>query len=641
MLQLKGKSILETKTNLITNIKKEPADTLSRRANLRGHRTTQKYTVKPHRLFFNAGFLRGLSDTFLSVSRNIMKKLILVIFLAFIQQAYAKEIPQYEFIKVWNFLKYYHPVLASGKIDADSLFLGNIEKGNIDINQSILFLTKNLKNNFTGKKLKEEKADILLINQNFDWYRKSKVISKRNKKLLDAIYRNRFIRISTDYSATDITNEKKYDFPKDENLPLKFRLLTLSKIIGAIDYLYPHKYLMNERSDEILNNLIQEAINCKSRIAFEIILAKAASTLEDTHTFKFYNELKFKREIFHTAFYAPFDFQVFKNYILITDILIPEFCEKANITIGDRITEINDKTISEMIDEKKKLLSISNQEGLLHRLSDYQTNLIWTDDFQTKKMVIQKRNNHNILNTEIELISTTDKQNLDKIVFHLKAKMQAERQHQLSNPNIAYFRIDQTFSFIENVEDDKVDEAMINLLDSASSKKAIIFDMRGYPDWGGFVYTYIYNYFSPEENYFGKYYQQNLNNIGSYIYRGSSQTYFPNIENKKTKKYEGKVFIIVNQETLSASEWNTMNLQHIFPQAITIGQKTAGADGDLKKIILPGNYTFEFTGNGIFYPNNLQTQKVGVKIDKMITYSDEEIITKKDIPFETILNLIE
>lgn len=31
------------------------------------------------------------------------------------------------FIKVWGFIKYYHPLIASGKLDWDSVFVNNIQ----------------------------------------------------------------------------------------------------------------------------------------------------------------------------------------------------------------------------------------------------------------------------------------------------------------------------------------------------------------------------------------------------------------------------------------------------------------------------------------------------------------------------------
>lgn len=138
--------------------------------------------------------------------------------------------------------------------------------------------------------------------------------------------------------------------------------------------------------------------------------------------------------------------------------------------------------------------------------------------------------------------------------------------------------------------------------------KGHCFDMRGYPDWGGFIFHYVYKYFSPVENYFYKYYEPNLKNLGTFNLRDPKYNY-PEIENKTTHSYSGKVFILVNPDTRSASEWYSMSLQKIFPQSITIGQQTSGADGDVVKINLPGDYLLEFTGNGIFYPDNSQTQQ--------------------------------
>ncbi|WP_312512200.1 hypothetical protein [Chryseobacterium culicis] len=54
----------------------------------------------------------------------------------------------------------------------------------------------------------------------------------------------------------------------------------------------------------------------------------------------------------------------------------------------------------------------------------------------------------------------------------------------------------------------------------------------------------------------------------------------------------------------------SLKLQNIFPQSKTIGQTTTFADGDIKTIKFPSGYNLEFTGNGIFYYDDSQPQKV-------------------------------
>jgi len=240
----------------------------------------------------------------------------------------------------------------------------------------------------------------------------------------------------------------------------------------------------------------------------------------------------------------------------------------------------------------------------------------------------------------VEFIDITDKAKYAILETYLTEKIKKNASRIITHKDVGYFKINKTYGFIDNVDDDKMDSKMDSILTDASKKKAIVFDMREYPDWGGFVNHFVYKYFSPVENYFYKYYAPNLKNIGTFYYLEDSKYYFPEIKDKKTHSYSGKVFILVNPETRSASEWYSMSLQKIFPQSLTIGQQTSGGDGDVVKVKLPGNYLLEFTGNGIFYPDNSQTQQLGIRINELIKYSDKDILEERDLEFDRVLNSI-
>ncbi len=567
-----------------------------------------------------------------------MKKITFFILFLVVQQFIFAQKNQYaDFIKIWNFVKYYHPDLASRKIDADSLFLVNIEKVNTkqNFNEIITLVTRNLNTQFSSPPIIETQKDILSVNQNFDWFQKNKKISKENKDLLNSIYKNRF-----DYGllpeGKSVDDEKKYPFAKEENLPLKYRLLTMAKIQGTVDYLFPHKYLMDKNFDSYFTILLNEAVQSTTRKDFEMVLAKAVSQFQDSHAFSFYRQLNYKdRILFNVSYYSPFDFQIVGDHLLVTHLIFPEICSKARIKTGDKITEINGKKVSEIIKEKSKLLSVSNHQKLQYVLSIYEYNLIWPDNLPKKMLTVHSGSKR--FSTEIDLINATDKSQVTVISNYINHKNSKIENRSLINKDIAYFKTDATMHFMENVDDDKLDAKMDSILEDASHKKAIVFDMRGYPDWGGFVFYYVYKYFSPVENYFYKYYEPNLKNLGTFSLRDPKFNY-PEIENKTMHSYSGKVFILVNPDTRSASEWYSMSLQKIFPQSITIGQQTSGADGDVVKINLPGDYILEFTGNGIFYPDNTQTQQKGIRINKLIKYTDQDILDQRDLEFETVLN---
>ena len=55
-----------------------------------------------------------------------------------------------------------------------------------------------------------------------------------------------------------------------------------------------------------------------------------------------------------------------------------------------------------------------------------------------------------------------------------------------------------------------------------------------------------------------------------------------------------------------------------LPNSTIIGSQTAGANGSITFLPLPGNISMIFTGNGIFYPNGEVMQRRGVLLDKTI-----------------------
>ncbi len=48
------------------------------------------------------------------------------------------------------------------------------------------------------------------------------------------------------------------------------------------------------------------------------------------------------------------------------------------------------------------------------------------------------------------------------------------------------------------------------------------------------------------------------------------------------------------------------------PGAIVIGSTTAGADGNVSTVPLPGGFSSLISGLGVYYPDNRPTQRVGI-----------------------------
>lgn len=553
--------------------------------------------------------------------------------------------------KTWNFPKYTHPQMAGGHVNADSLFLADVpEVLKIKDRQGLNTVLSQLLVQFpvSAEQAAEntDAGNLLTRNFNLGWFMHQRLLSPANRSNLKALWQHRYTGATNYYLPAlsydaEIPNEPAYPFPKAESVPQDYRLLALAKLQGAADYLFPHKYLMPQNFDKALREAFPVMLSADSCEQYERALLKLTALFRDTHSFGFYRQLQFKKTIFKNAYYPPFTYHVFEDGVLVTGLILEERCTSAGLQKGDYITAINGQPVKRKIEDLSALLSASNHQALVHRLSDYVPNLLWGADSATFQLRV--RRGRQLFTCLLTFPGAEQPEDLASISRYLSAaapEQSVSDQLTLLEDSIVYFRINDTYRLIANTADEQIDQHMDSLLATAGKMKGIIFDMRGYPDWGGFVYTYIFRQFGTVPHFYARYYELNKQQIGTYILKQDTATYYTPGLPVHNAPYQGTVVIIVNSETLSQSEWNTMNLQVLFPRAITIGEQTAGADGDIKKLHLPGGYTFEFTGNAIFYNNGREAQQKGVRIVRVVPRSKESLLSGSDNQLEEAIRLI-
>jgi len=95
-------------------------------------------------------------------------------------------------------------------------------------------------------------------------------------------------------------------------------------------------------------------------------------------------------------------------------------------------------------------------------------------------------------------------------------------------------------------------------------------------------------------------------------------------------RYKGKLIILVNETTQSQAEYSCMVLQAAYQNVTIIGSQTAGADGDVTGILLPGGIRTAFSGHGVHYPDGRPTQGIGIVPDIKISPSVNGIKEGRD-----------
>jgi C-terminal processing protease CtpA/Prc len=141
-------------------------------------------------------------------------------------------------------------------------------------------------------------------------------------------------------------------------------------------------------------------------------------------------------------------------------------------------------------------------------------------------------------------------------------------------------------------------------IEAAAGTKGLIIDIRNYPS--EFVVFALGSLLVERETQFARFTQGDLSNPGAFHWRPSVSSLSP-----QKPHYPGKVVILIDEVSQSQAEYTSMALR-VSPRATVVGSTTAGADGNVSAIPLPGGYRSMISGLGVFYPDKRPTQRIGI-----------------------------
>ncbi|WP_264535905.1 S41 family peptidase [Flavobacterium sp. N1736] len=515
--------------------------------------------------------------------------------------------------KVWGFLKYYHPKAASGALNWDQQLLDILPKiDKAETKAEFSLIIENWIDNLGP--IKEIAPivipkDVELFDENFDlsWFN-NKLFSKKLSKKLKFIEENRFQsneEFGPDFDG--FKNLKNY-FDLDYNNKGS-RLLMLFTYWNVIEYYFPYKYVMDQKWDTTLNKILPEVIEAKSEKDFYIALRKAATKLNDSHVeFILYESLSKKgANSFH---YFPATGKIIDEKLVVTEILGDSLAEADNIKTGTVITKINGKTIKEFAVENRDVICASNEPKYLDKM----TLPFLKSDSENVEVEFLKDGKY-----ETKAMKWFDYHDSHRNEFK-KGAIKKKDKFKLLDNNIGYVNMGE----IKN-------KHIPDMIETLKSTKAIVFDMRNYPLG---TWKEISNFLNPHEKMFCVYTMPYLNYPGRYAWTEGRKCGFENKNN-----YKGKVIVLLNEDSISQSEWTAMCFQTAGNTTI-IGSQTAGADGNAFEFDFKGFHTI-FTAMGVYYPDRRKTQRIGIVPDIEVKPTIKGIQEGKDEVLDRALAFIE
>lgn len=361
----------------------------------------------------------------------------------------------------------------------------------------------------------------------------------------------------------------------------EYRLLALFRFWNVIHYFYPYKDLLDQDWDTVLPRFVPAFAAAKDAREYALAVAEMAACIQDTHT-----RVSGSKELtgyFGEAF-APVALSLVEGKPAVTSILDAAATKDSGVAVGDVVLTVDGEPADKRMARLGKYLAGSNPG--VHARTVLRV-LLSGPDGSTVKLTVRGGDDKT---KEITLPRKTE--------YAMLRPKPAREVFTILEDNIGYCDL-------ERLTVGEVGPMLEKLKDT----RAIVFDLRGYPQGTAWA-------LAPRLNVTGAKYaasfQRRLVSGGTSGEEGESRFAFRQpLPVSSGWKYKGKTVTLIDERAISQSEHTGLFLEAACGTTF-IGSPTAGANGDVTNLTLPGGLSVSFTGHDVRHADGRQLQRVGL-----------------------------
>lgn len=513
--------------------------------------------------------------------------------------------------RVWGFLKYHHPAIARGERQWDyDLFRflpGYLEAGSPVQRENLLEQWIAALGDIPDCTDCAE-PDVARTASR-EWIQ-TDLESAALRKQLGRVYTNRARKNHYYASAAEgagnvnFRHELPYEYPTYPDAG--FRLLSLYRYWNMIRYYFPYVGETDRDWDEVLADHLPHFLEAEDELAYERASLGLIGEVNDTHA-----QLRAGGDRIDTARgdrYAAVNIRFVEGEPVVTDLYRPDDGSSTLLALGDVITEINGRLVEEIVTERNPRYPASNEAA---QRRDLAADLLRdTSEFMDLS------------------VRTATGEETRRIPLVSEGQLYRHRGNPHRNtPAYEFLSEDIGYVTLQNI---KAGDIPV-IRDTFRNTRGIITDIRSYPST--FVVLSLGSYLMAENTPFVKFAQPVMSTPGAFTWSDPLEI------TAAEDPYTGRVVVLVNELTQSSAEYTSMAIR-AGPRTTVIGSTTAGADGNVSSVTLPGGLRTMISGIGIFYPDGTPTQRVGIVPDIEVPLTIAGIRSGRDEVLERAIKLI-
>jgi C-terminal processing protease CtpA/Prc len=354
------------------------------------------------------------------------------------------------------------------------------------------------------------------------------------------------------------------------------RLLGLFRMWNVIEYFYPYLPLMGDAWQTALVDFIPRFEAARDAREYALAVTELAARIPDGHVSVWGSK---ELRPFFGAARAPFEIRRIEGQAVITSLLGDASLAAAGLTVGDVVLSVDGELLETRVAGLSKYIAASNDSWRAFRTL---RSALSGDVGSLLKVSVRDANG---ATREVTVPRTV-----------AKVPPRTGPVYRLLEDGIGYADLDR----LENADVD----AMFTMFEKT---RAIVFDMRGYPR--GTAWTV-----GPR-----------LNVLHA---TGAAQFYEPLVGPSTADRsffvqpigttdkplYRGKTVMLVDERTMSQAEHTGLFFEAANGTKF-IGSQTAGANGDVTNLSVPGGIFVSFSGHDVRHADGRQLQRIGLVPD--------------------------
>ncbi len=513
--------------------------------------------------------------------------------------------------KVWGFAKYHHPVFADTVLNADYELFGllpQVATADKEERNAVLAAWVEDLGEFRSAEdtlRKQIAGGGYTSPANWDWLSDEATLGTELSQTLQHL---RWAHRSKPSRYAYITQQGFISFDAESvHAPAGgndhgYNLLTLFRLWNMAEYYFPSVNITDKNWSGVLSEYIPKFLGIGNAQSPRLTVSELISELSDTHSGMLDNPLFMGRRL-------PVELSFVEGKLIVTGN-IPAQDKKHVLEPGDEIISIDGRMPDYYIDRSRRFIAASNESIVLRNAANLVTY---------------------VLGEQVSLTVERKGRRMEIAIATLPLKEYFERLQQKEN-NKTYYELiaGGKVGYLYPGKFKNADGPAI--MERFADTRGIVIDMRCYPA-ELMPFSFVGRYFVPHKT---KYviFTRSVDKLPGW-FAGSPFS----LGSTNDDYYKGKVVVLVNAETLSRAEYTTMAFQ-AAPGCVVVGSQTAGADGDVVMLLLPGGIRTLISGLGVFYPDGTNTQRVGVRIDHYVTPTVEGIRAGRDELLEKALEII-